>query len=479
MKIVLIEVVPEKRSLTMELVPQLGLGYIASVLESKGHKVAIIDGVSYGDSLQLASEMVVKESPDAIGFTSTSQARLRAMELISRTKKTTGALTVAGGPHFNPTGFEALKNINGLDAVIKGEGEYTMLELVEAYAQQRSFEGIKGIFFRKDSEIIETVGKAPIMDLNEIPEPAYHLFNLKKYVSRLEGTRLPVIGVISSRGCPNNCIFCANRVLGKGVLRLRQPKSFVNEIEFLKNNYGYRAFDFWDDTLTMSRCHIENICDEILKRGLKIKWFARARVNTVDRDLLGLMKRAGCITIAYGVESGSERTLAAIHKNITVSQSEEAVRISAELGFIVSAYFIVSLPGETIKDIDLTAELIYKFKKYPNVHTYYCFSIIYPGTELEQLAKLNGVLPNDFSWYKPFTFKKNKIVGNDPALPCYEDKRLSMQEIKARMIKSDPLVFTFKKIIKKIFKIRSFSEVKDMAYFYLRHLFHQLNGKKE
>ena len=380
MKIVLVEVIPEQNAMTMNLVPPLGLGYIASSLESKGHKVAIVDGVSYSGLLDEALRIIISNKPDILGFTVTSQARMRAMELIKMSKKATGAFTVAGGPHFYPTAKEALEFIPALDVVIKAEGEYTMCELVDAYARGDSFDKVSGLFFRqKDGEITETEERPVIKDIDSLPYPAYNLFALKKYSCNLAGLKFPAIGVISSRGCPNNCIFCANRVLRKTTLRLRSPVKFVDEVEFLKKEYGYRAFDFWDDTLTMSRPHIEHICKEILERNLDIKWFARARVNTVDKELLCLMRQAGCQEIAYGIESGSDRVLAVINKGISVRQSEEAVRNSAEIGLRVSAYFIVSLPGETIEDVRLTAGLMNQFKKYTNVHNYYCFSIIYPG----------------------------------------------------------------------------------------------------
>ncbi|MDD2688918.1 MAG: cobalamin-dependent protein, partial [Candidatus Omnitrophica bacterium] len=215
MKVVLVEVVPQGAMLTKELIPPLGLGYIASVLESKGYKVSIVDGVRYEDNLHKALKIIVSESPEVVGFTTTSQARFRAIELIKMTKESTGAFTVAGGPHFQPTAREAIENIKELDVIVKGEGEYTMPELIEAYNQSRRLRDVKGIFFREDDKIIETEDRLICTDLDSIPRPAYHLFSHKKYKCTLDGTKLPVIGVISSRGCPNNCIFCANRVLHK------------------------------------------------------------------------------------------------------------------------------------------------------------------------------------------------------------------------------------------------------------------------
>lgn len=476
MKIVLVEVVPKKFMLTKEFVPSLGLGYIASALESKGHKVCILDGVRYGDSLQSAIRIIVAENPDVVGFTATSQARLRAIELIKMTKELTCALTVAGGPHFQPTAKEALESIKELDIVVKGEGEYIMPELIEAYEQKTDLKCIKGIFFRYNGEVVETEDRPVCTELDNIARPAYHLFSLKKYTAKLQGTNSPVIGIISSRGCPNNCIFCANRVLHRGRLRLRNAHDFVGELDFLRNNYGYQAFYFWDDTFTISRPHAESICDEILSKGMKIKWYTRARVNTVDRGLLQLMKKAGCIALGFGIESGSDKVLATINKGITVAESEEAIRISAELGFIVNAFFIVSLPGEIISDIDATLNLMKKFKKYRNVRNSYCFSIIYPGTDLETIAKKEDALPRDFSWHKPYTFAKNKIVGNDPTLPCYENPYLKIEEIKAHILKSDSPGLNLKKAVRKVSRIRNISDIKEIMNFSAKYFLHKRTG---
>lgn len=458
-KIVLVDVSPEKTSITMDAVPPLGLGYIAAYLESVGHNVSLIEGVKYEYSLSKALDLIISEKPAIVGFNATSFARLRAVELINNVKKHTGALTVAGGPHFHATARQALCNIPGLDVVVKGEGELTLSELSSAYESNKSFEQIKGIFFRSDGKIIETADRPIVMDLDSLPIPAYHLFSLNKYKGTLKGTNMKAIGVISSRGCPNKCKFCANRVLRKQTLRLRDPKKFVDEVELLHNTYGYEAFDFWDDTMTMVKEHIFGICEEIKARNLKIKWFARARVNTVDKQVLQSMKDAGCVAIAYGVESGSEAVLRQIDKGITIAQVKEAIKASTDIGFNVSNYFIVSLPGETMSDIDATIKLMRELAEYKNVHNYYCFAMIYPGTELEQIAKDKGLFPKDFNWYQPFDCQRNLVVGNNPIIPCYENPELPFELIKSYIISSKSLIEKLKAAIKRLAKIKNVFEL--------------------
>lgn len=472
MEIVLVEVTPEKDVLTMELVPPLGLGYIASSIEAKGYHVSVISGVKY-NTLDEAYNLIIKEKPEVVGYTATSSARFRAIDLIKRVKKITNAFTIVGGPHFHPTAREALKSVKEIDVVVKGEGEETVPELIDRYSISKDFKNVSGICFRDyDGNVVENPDRPFNKDIDKYPMPAYHLFDFKKYKCTLEGTNLPVIGVLSSRGCPNKCNFCANTALRKASLRLRDPKKFVNEIEYLKNEYGYTSFDFWDDTMTMVKFHITGICNEILNRNLNIMWFARARVNTVNREILKLMKDAGCVAIAYGIESGSEKILKSIKKGINTRQAREAVKISSELGFIVSNYFIVSMPGETLSDINMTFEMIEEFERYPNVNNYHCFAMIYPGTELEKIANSQNL--NKFSWYTPYYNIKNKSVGNDPAVPCFEQKELSIEDIKIHILRRMSWPSKIKRGISKIRRIRSLKELRELISLSLRYLLPQL-----
>ena len=214
-----------------------------------------------------------------------------------------------------------------------------------------------GITYRDNSgQIISNKDRPFIQNLADLPFPAWHLYDLSKYQKRIHGTDFRTIGVISARGCPNLCTFCCNAAFSKSVLRLRNPKNFVDELEFLKNEYGFEGFNFWDDTLTISKDHVKNICYEILDRKLNINWYARARVNTVDEEVIKIMKRAGCTRISFGIESGSSRILKEIKKNITLEQARKAVQLSSEAGMIVSLNFIVNLPTETIEDLKTHTE---------------------------------------------------------------------------------------------------------------------------
>ena len=444
--------------------PFLGIGYIGSWLEKHGYQVKITDPHTFDWNADKSVKEILKHNPKAVGITATTNNRLKAIELIKELKNKNPDLFIfVGGPHFAMTTENALRVVPEIDAVIKGEGEITSQELLDALKNNRDFSKILGIVYRdRKGTIIETPDRPFEHDLEKF-SVAWHLFEMDKYQRNIDGTNIRSVGVISARGCPNRCAFCVNAAFRKAILRLRNPIKFVDEVEFLKNKYGFKGFDFWDDTLTISKEHVKIICNEILKRKLDIKWYARARVDTVDKEMLELMRKAGCIRISYGVESGSPRILKIIRKNITPEQAITAARISSDLGMKVLMNFMVNLPYETIDDLKMTIDLMKRLNSIKNVTAAYGFSVIYPGIEMEIMAKKEGILPKDFSWNEPFRSKKYKIAGVDPSLPLMEWPRAEIEKIKAIMTKELGLRGGFLRTgLGKLKKIRSLGELKEL-----------------
>ena len=268
---------------------------------------------------------------------------------------------------------------------------------------------------------------------------------------------------MSSRGCPNFCAFCVSSAFWKSILRLRDPIKFVDEIEYLKNEHGFDGFDFWDDTLTVSKEHVRAICNEILRRKLNIKWYAPTRANTVDKEILSLMKHAGCIRISFGSESGSPRILKIVKKGIMPEQVIKASEMASEAGIKVMVNFMVNLPYETPDDLKMTIDLMKRLNKINNVTAAYGFSIIYPGTEMEIMARQEGWLPKDFSWNEPYKSTKYKIAGVDSSLPLMEWPGAEIEKVKAFM--SRKLGFRggiLKKGFGKFKKVKSFKDLKSL-----------------
>jgi len=312
--------------------------------------------------------------------------------------------------------------------VVRGEGEFATLELMEAYSNNREFYHIKGITFRdKDNEIIETEDRPLLKNLDLLPQVAWHLFQLKKYKTKPSDLGLSYIGVMSSRGCHYNCVFCAIKTKS---VSLRSPELFVDELEYLHDRYNPKAFQFFDSTFTINRSHCESICEEIIKRKLDIKWVAKARINNVDESLLSLMKEAGCYKVLYGIESGSERISKRINKNITISQIKKAINVSLKAGLKVTGYFMVSLPDETLEDLKQTVDLMTELIKNEGVTTTYAYTLIYPGTELERIALKERILPDNFSWNRYRIFPKCFITDSVKTIPYYENPNLKVGRIK-------------------------------------------------
>lgn len=445
--------------------PFLGIGYIASWLKKHGYEAVITDPHTFNWDTEKSVQEILKHNPDAVGVAATTNNRFKGIALIRELKKRNPDLFIfVGGPHFTMTAENALRVIPEIDAVVKGEGEITTQELLDALKKDKDFNGVQGIFYRdKDNKIIETPNRLFLQDINAFILN-WSLFDLDKYHRPIDGTNIRAVGVMSSRGCPNFCAFCVSAAFWKGILRLRDPIKFVDEVEFLKNNYGFEGFDFWDDTLTVSKDHVRKICNEILKRNLNIRWYAPTRANTIDKEILTLMAKAGCIRISFGAESGSPRILKIIRKGIKPEQVISAAQISSDLGMQVMVNFMVNLPHETLEDLRMTIDLMKRLNKIKNVTAAYGFSIIYPGTEMEIMSKKEGWLPKNFSWNEPYKSEKYKIAGVDASLPLMEWPGAEIEKIKAIMTRGLGIKGNIiKKGFDKIKKIKSTSELKELV----------------
>lgn len=447
--------------------PPPGLGYIGSLLLQEGYDVKIIDGQLHNYNAQELTDQIEKENADFVGFTATTYNRFKAIEAIKEVKKRLNVPILVGGCHFSPTAEDCLKNVPEIDYVIVNEGEFTTLELLNKLSNNEPINEVRGLVYREGNQIVRTSLRDWIKDLSkEIPPTNWELFELDKYKHTLEvvGTTGKSIGIMTSRGCPQNCVFCSSPKFWKRKVRFRYPIEIVDELELLHKKYGYSYFDFYDDTLTVNPNHVKEICNEIINRGLDIKWYGRARVDTVNKEILELMKKSGCIAISYGVESGSQKILNSIHKNITPEKVYETIKISADLGFHVKAFFLFSLPDERKKDINQTLELMDKLKAIsPKIGTPSNFTLIFPGTELEVIAKREGTLAEDFSWNTKPKFEERRVRSENLTMIPFEQKAFTAEDIRAHIInKMNSNKKLFKIGLKKIKSIKSFKDFKKL-----------------
>lgn len=292
---------------------------------------------------------------------------------------------VMGGVHPSFMYHQILLN-HPVDAVCIGEGEDTVVELLNAYKANTSVEGVKGIAYKKEGVVIETGGRPFIKDLDSIPFPAHDLHS-----DYLVQTRRG--HVVSSRGCPYGCQFCSTTQMWGKSWRARSPKNVVDEIEMLIRDYGIKYINFMDDEFTLNRKRTIGICKEIINRGIGINWNCATRVDTIDGEQIDWMMKSGCNDISLGIESGSPRILKTIGKRITVEEITKAFDLLNEYGLSRGAYLMVGNPGEDRNSVNETIELVKKLKlDVPSV----AVAELYPGTPLYNIAKSKGFVTDDY-----------------------------------------------------------------------------------
>lgn len=362
--------------------PPIGTLYIASVLREDGFNVVFKDGAFYTHD-ELVRE-IHKEKPDALGAFVIAMFWERAQSLFRDVKKVLpNCYIFAGGHGPSAFGTKALKECRELDAVVFHEGEFSTRDLMRRLLNKESTIGVEGTAVRENDEIVENPKRPYIDDLDSLPFPAMDLAYLKGYrPSYGQVLHLPSLQLQSSRGCMNDCLYCY-RLMGRNVLRFRSPRNVVDEIEFYVKKFNARDIKFWDESFTYDKNRTIGICEEILKRGIKVSWWVSARADSVDAEMLRFMKKAGCWCINYGVESAVQKNLDTLRKNLTVDQIVNAVNMTHRAGIKTFTTYIFGIPGETFEEGLKTIELAKKL----NSHITEFFPISpFPGTDLWDLV---------------------------------------------------------------------------------------------
>lgn len=395
---------------------------IAAVLEKNGFPVKILDLPALGSFENLLPMIIRQEKPDIVGITATTPTINSATKVAKKVKESDSNITVVlGGPHATILPEETLQKAPEIDMIVRGEGEETTLELVKVLEKDsNNINKVLGVTYREDSRIKSNPLRPPILDLDALPFPAFHLLPIKKY--RLHppfGKRSPVMPIITSRGCPYRCLFCSKSVFGKRY-RANSPAYIVEEIRLLTEKFGVKEIKFYDDVFTLNRKRVISICRKLKESGIDIPWTCETRVNLVDGELLRIMKDSGCYMIAYGVESGNQRILNNLKKDITLEHAIKAFKLAHEAGIETVAYFMIGSPGETPETIEETIEFAKKLDP-----DFVQFSIItpYPGTELFRLVFERGYVSE--RWDK-YVYASLKSIGT----PAFETKTLSGQELR-------------------------------------------------
>lgn len=331
--------------------PPLGILYLAAYLEKfSNFEVQVLDCQVEEVNYVSLAQAIEKRKPEVIGITAMTLTLIDALKVIEIAKKNNPQIKIVlGGSHAHIYPEETI-NLPGVDYVILGEGEVSFSELLKCL-DKKDYEKlyqIKGLVFKMDGKIVNTGSGKILTDLDELPFPARHLTPYQKYYSII-AKKNPITTMFTSRGCPYHCTFCDRPTMGK-LFRSRTAKNVVDEMEECKK-MGINEIFMYDDTFTVNRQRVLDICQEIQKRKLEIFWDIRARVDTVDEKILKELKEAGCQRIHYGVEAGTEKILKVLNKGITLEQAKKVFRLTKKIGIQTLAYFILGSPTETKEDI--------------------------------------------------------------------------------------------------------------------------------
>lgn len=386
--------------------PPLGLAYIAAVLEKQGHSVDIVDADALGIPLSQLKHRIERGQPDMVGVTSTTPAVKDALKVVKVAKEACPkAVTVMGGPHVSFLPVETMRKNPYLDVVCIGEGEKTMVELALVTEKKGDFHGVKGIAYRSNGKIVINEPREPIRDLDSLPFPARHLLPMKEYT--VLGEKYSIGGMITSRGCPYQCVFCSSSLLFGKKFRARSAKNVVDEMEHLRRVYRVKYVEFLDDIFTLDKKRVVEICHEILARGLDMEWVCSSRVDMISKELMQTMRKAGCAMIYFGVESGSQRVLNLMKKGIKIEQAVRAVEWAKDVGIEAATTFIIGMLGETKDEIKRTIRFAQKLNP-----DYAQFSVAtpFPGTELFAEARKRGLIQTE-DWSRYTVMKPIMATG--------------------------------------------------------------------
>jgi radical SAM superfamily enzyme YgiQ (UPF0313 family) len=371
--------------------PPLSLAYLAAALIKAGHSVKIIDGEAENLSAAAIISRCRDFDPQLIGLTATSVDFNLCRQMAERLKKDLPAVPVIlGGTHLNIFGAQVLKENPVFDFGCIGDGEDLLVELAAALSEASvNLKDIPGLIYRHGEEVIQNRHRPLETQIDRYPFPARHLLNNELYYRSVPHRGYQVTAaVMSSRGCPYSCVYCAvENIYGGARLRLRSAANVLDELEEIVNHFGIRHLAFNDDCLTVDRQRVLELCRGIKERRLHFTWEGLSRADLLDKELVQAMKATGFVRISIGIESGNPRILKVLRKGETLEQIRQGIRIAKEAGIVTRGSAIIGSPYETRETIADTFRFVNGLKELDQV----VINILqpYPGTRVREMV-LNG-----------------------------------------------------------------------------------------
>ena len=445
-----------------DMIP-LGIASLAAYLREKGFGVGVLDCPALKLNSDQVYEIIKKKDPAIIGFSTTTYTLRRVIEIAKKIRsKLPSKLTIVGGSHANVSGIETANQYEIFDIVAYGlDGEYIVHDIVKKYSAKNynrndflqdyiMLENIKGIIFKKNGIVVRNAPRETIENLDELPFPARDLFPLEKYIPLPnQYKKLPLTNMVVIRGCPYSCTFCDQAGTRA---RRRSPEKVVEEIKHCAERYGIKEISFWDDTMSYHKKWMREFLDRLIKADLNLCWSCYAAVNTVDKDLLILMRKAGCWNIFYGYETAVDdlaKNILSNRKNRNFEKMKQVAQWTKEAGIEVRGSFLIGLPGETPELAKQTVKNAIELDP-----DYAQFTIVcpYPGTKLQKeikQGKWGKFIDEDFEKYNMW-----EVTWLPEGYKSVEELK-NMKRYAFRKFYLRPSY-----IIKRILKIRSFEDIK-------------------
>lgn len=410
--------------------PPLGLAWLATALEREGLSVAIhdmqVDPISF-------EEAFGEQQPEILGISCTTATRFEAFHYAAEAKRRRpDTLVVLGGPHATCAADDTLTNLPQFDVVVRGEGELSFPALAGRFLSgSQDFTGIPGVSFRRDDRVIHNLPAERVRDLDTIGFPARHLLlnDLYKLKNEFIGGR--ACHVMATRGCPFKCTFCSAAEIWGRRITYRSPQHVVDELVYLRDEFGAEGFRFMDALITQRREYVHDLCEEIIHRDVVLPWECEVRADTIDEEVLGWMRKAGCYYIDIGAESANPEVLKRMKKQITPEQITGVLKLAHKMGIKTKVFFTFGHIGETYDQALETLAFIRKNRRYIRRIGGIIGINIFPGTEVEEYARAIGSLPADFSWSMHYEDERNLIFSTSPSVPILIQPQLGWREIYA------------------------------------------------
>lgn len=476
--------------------PPLGLAMVGRAIEQAGFSVTLLDCMAEQMNFAALQRYLHAVTPGAVGITGVTFNRFDSFDTARVVKSVHPAVPVLyGGVHASFTAQDTLEHISEIDIVVRGEGEITAPAVVGALLDRGDLDSIDGISYRHAGQIVHHAPRAAIQDLETLSYDVWHLLPpMERYAQQLPFLHIPSALMMTTRGCPMFCSFCSTSVMWGKQHRRRSPAAVMDEIEALHDRFGIQGVWFFDDTLNLNREHITSLCHEFINRKLNLRWYCEIRCNTTDRALLELMKEAGCYYVSFGIESVSPRILQRINKGITMEQVHQVIHDTKALGLRTKAFYLIGLPEETVEEATATIHFIRDRHQDIDIHRLSCGVSILPGTDVEEYARREGYLPDDFSWAQPYYSSETLTLARDPYTPLLVQRQLSYSDIrrlKYEYLQNEEGVFSFQRLarilrrlfsregIKRQYYKKYFREMKDFLAWAVTRAFHRIPRRDE